>query len=200
MKSFTERKELRTVKHSLPGVALFALTTLVLPASAAEPMGTDLFAGYSFVRVDEVGRHGATTAASFRLFGPVAGFVDAGAHRGSDQGLDRSTLTVMAGPGVRFGTGSGIVFFVRAVAGLVRERASVSILDVDVSESENRLGVLAGGGIDVPVGRALALRAQGDYLWNDTSGSTSNGYRLSAGLAPRARPGAPWRTRCRSWS
>jgi hypothetical protein len=44
----------------------------------------------------------------------------------------------MAGPGVRFGKRTGTVIFVRVLAGLVRDRASIAVLDVDISES-NRL-------------------------------------------------------------
>ena len=74
----------------------------------------------------------------------------------------------------------------RALAGLVKDRASITVLDVDISESSSRFGVLAGGGIDFPITKKLALRAQGDYLWNDVGeDSKSSGFRASAGIVYR---------------
>lgn len=167
-------------------VVLAALLALAAPLAAAEGQGTDLFAGYSFAKIDEVNRNGANAALGFDLFGPVDGFVDASVHWGSAEGTSRGDVTLMAGPGVRFGKRGGTVFFVRALAGLVKDRASITVLDVDISESSSRLGVLAGGGIDVRVAKKLALRAQGDYLWNDApEGSTASGFRVSAGLVYR---------------
>ncbi len=165
---------------------LAAPLALAAPVAASEGQGTDLFAGYSFAKVDDVSRNGANLAVGFDLFGPVDGFVDASAHWGSSEGTSLDDLTVMAGPGVRFGKRGKTVVFVRALAGLVRDRASITVLDVDISESSSRFGVLAGGGVDVPVAKRLALRAQGDWLWNDVpEGSRSSGLRASAGIVWR---------------
>ena len=175
---------------------LVAPLALAAPASAAEGQGPDLFAGYSFAQVDDVNRHGANLAVGFDLLGPVDGFVDASAHWGSTGAESLSDLTLMAGPGARFGKRGGMVFFVRALAGLVRDRASIAVLDGDSSESSSRFGVLVGGGLDFPIAKKLALRAQGDYLWNDlapgiASGSDSgevsrsSGFRVSAGIVYR---------------
>ena len=171
-------------------IAVLAAAMLVLalaaPAAAAERQGADLFAGYSFAKIDDVSRNGANVAVGFDLFGPIDGFVDASGHWGSSEGTSRSDLTLMAGPGLRFGQRGRTVVFVRALAGLVRERASIGILDVDISESSNRIGVLAGGGVDFPVTKKMALRAQGDYFWNDApEGSKTNGFRASAGIVFR---------------
>jgi hypothetical protein len=165
---------------------LAASLALAVPVAASEGQGTDLFAGYSFAKIDDVNRNGADAAVGFDLFGPVDGFVDASAHWGSSEGIDLSDLTLMAGPGVRFGKRGSTVVFVRALAGLVQDRASITVLDVDISESSSRFGVLAGGGVDFPVAKKLALRAQGDWLWNDApEGSKSSGFRASAGIVFR---------------
>ena len=169
----------------LPAV-LAASLALAAPVAAAERQGADLFAGYSFARIDDVDRHGGNLALGFDLFGPIDGFVDASAHWGSSEGVSLSDVTLMAGPGVRFGHRGRTVFFARALAGLVRDRASITVLDVDISESSSRFGVLAGGGVDFPIAKRLALRAQGDYLWNDVEeGSKSSGFRASAGIVYR---------------
>jgi opacity protein-like surface antigen len=91
----------------------------------------------------------------------------------------------MAGPGVRFGKRGGTVFFVRALAGLVQDKGSIGILDVDISETDSRLGVLAGGGVDFKLSSSLVGRLQGDYLWNDVEGGKSSGFRASAGIVYR---------------
>ena len=124
----------------------------------------------------------------FRAFGPVAGFVDASSHWGSEEGVSLNDVTLMAGPGLRFGKRDGTLFFVRALAGLVQDKGTVSVLDVDISETDSRFGVLAGGGVDFRVTKTLAARVQADYLWNDVSdsvASSSSGFRVSAGVVYR---------------
>jgi opacity protein-like surface antigen len=165
---------------SLLGLVLAART-----AAAGEGHGTDLFAGYSFAKIDEVNRHGADLALGFDLLGPLSGFVDTSFHWGSQEGTSLNDLTLMAGPGVRFGKRGGTVFFVRALAGLVQDKATISVLDVDISESSKRFGALGGGGVDFRVAKALAVRLQGDYLWNDVAEGKSSGYRASAGIVYR---------------
>lgn len=181
-------------RRSRRAVLVAAACALAVAASAPASAGTlppEVFAGYSLGRMDEVSRHGANLALGIHLFGPVTGFVDASAHWGGDASLDSSDLTAMAGPGVRFGKAGRTVVFARALAGLVRDRWSVSVLDVAISESTIRLGVLAGGGVDFPVAKRLAIRAQADYLWRDVppqdeiAGLTSSGFRASLGIVYR---------------
>jgi hypothetical protein len=168
--------------------ALVALVSL-MPAArgfASEGgHGTDLFAGYSYANITETSRHGADVAVGFDLFGPLSGFVDLSTHWGSEDGGTFNDLTLMAGPGLRFGKRGGTVFFVRALAGLVRDKFTIGILDVDLSESQSRLGAMGGGGVDFRVATALAVRVQGDYLWNDVEQGKSSGYRAAAGVVYR---------------
>jgi opacity protein-like surface antigen len=186
----------RLFRAPLAAPVLFALAA---PLAAAERQGPDLFAGYSFARLGDASRHGANLAAGFDLFGPVDGFLDASAHWGSAEGTDLDDLTLTAGPGVRFGTRGGTILFVRALAGILRDRASISIFDVTVSESRTGFGFMAGGGVDVPVTKTLALRAQGDYvLWDaggdevtcaaigcPEAGGWESSFRASAGIVFR---------------
>ena len=179
-------------------LGLAVVLAAAAPGTAGEPLGTNLFGGYSYLKLDESSRHGANLAVDFRAFGPVAAFVDLSTHWGSEEGTSRSDLTLMAGPGVRFGSRWGTTFFVRALAGLVRDKATIGILDVDISESDSRFGVLAGGGVDFRVTKKLAARVQADYFWNeglegvpscvsdaDCSSSGSSGFRASAGIVYR---------------
>lgn len=170
----------------LPLPLLAALLALAAPAAAGDRPGTDIFGGYSFAQIDDVKRNGGNLALGFDLFGPLSGFVDTSAHWGSQDALGLSDLTLMAGPGVRFGKRGGTVLFVRALAGLVQDRASIGVLDVDISETSSRLGVLGGGGVDVRLTKKLAVRVQGDYLWSDPGeGGKSSGFRASAGVVYR---------------
>lgn len=164
---------------------LLAALVAAVPAAAGEGHGSDLFFGYSYADIDEVSRHGGNLALGFDLFGPLSGFVDASFHWGSSEGTNLSDLTLMAGPGVRFGKRGGTVFFLRALAGLVSDKASIAVLDVDISETSRRFGVLAGGGVDFRVSSSLAARVQGDYLWNDVEIGSSSGFRVSAGVVYR---------------
>lgn len=188
---------MRLLRAALAAPLLLALAA---PLAAAERQGTDLFAGYSFARLGDAGRHGANLAAGFDLFGPVDGFVDASAHWGSSEGVDTDDLTLMAGPGVRFGKRGGTIVFARALAGIVRDRASIAVLDVDISESRTGFGLVAGGGLDFRITRTLALRAQGDYvLWDaggdevtcaaigcpEAGGGWESSFRASAGIVFR---------------
>jgi opacity protein-like surface antigen len=168
--------------------AFAALVLSLLPAASArcgEPIGTAAFGGYSFARLADVDRHGGSLAFDFGIAGPLAAFVDTSLHHGSDGAMAQDDLTLMAGPGVRFGRRGGLVFFVRGVAGLVRDRASVDVLDVTISESASRFGFLAGGGVDVHVAGRWALRAQGDYLWQDDPQGNASGFRVAAGVVCR---------------
>jgi hypothetical protein len=175
----------RPLRRATLLIACFA-SLLAPPAAAGEKLPVDLFAGYSYLDLAEEGRHGVDAALGFALAGPVSGFLDASAHWASVEGVDLSDWTLMAGPGMRFGKAGGTVFFVRALAGLVSDRASITILDVDIGESSSRFGVLAGGGMDLRVSRSLALRIQGDYLWNDApEGASTSGFRAAAGVVYR---------------
>jgi opacity protein-like surface antigen len=186
--------------HRIALCALVASLALGAPLAAAEGQGTELFAGYSFARLGDVSRHGANLSAGFDLFGPVDGVLDASLHRGSSEGADVDDLTLMAGPGVRFGKKGGTIVYVRALAGLVRDRASIDVFDVSISGSRTGFGLLAGGGVDLPLTRSLAVRAQGDYLrWDsggdeatcaaigcpEAGGGWESGFRASAGIVFR---------------
>ena len=167
-------------------LTFLALLPLAAPCGAGESQGTDIHAGYSFARIDDGDRHGANAALGFDLFGPIDGFLDVGSHWGTQDGTDLSDLTLMAGPGLRFGKRGGTLVFVRALAGLVRDSASISVLDVDISETSSRFGVLAGGGVDLRIAHRLAIRLQGDYFWNDVpEGGKASGFRAGAGLVYR---------------
>jgi len=182
------RKDLIVTRQPGPALLLSALLSLALAAgtaTAGEGHGTDFFAGYSFAQIQDNNRNGANLALGFDFVGPLSGFVDTSFHWGSQEGVSLSDLTLMAGPGLRFGKRGGTVFFVRALAGLVQDKGTISAFDVDISETSKRFGVLAGGGVDFRVATKLAVRLQGDYLWNDVEEGKASGFRASAGVVYR---------------
>jgi hypothetical protein len=188
-------------RASVGHVLALALALGAAPAAADEGHGVDLFGGYSFARIGETDRHGGNLALGFDV-GPLAAFVDTSFHWGSQAEIGLHDLTLMAGPGARFGKRGGTVIFVRILAGLVRDQASIGVLDVEISEGTTDLGFLGGGGVDFRIGSRLAARVQADYLLHDTGvdgiascppgvmecsvGSNwSSGYRVSVGITYR---------------
>ena len=133
------------------------------PAAAGERHGTDLFAGYSFAKIDDVepprrqpGRSASTSSARSPASSTRA---PTGA---ASEGVSLNDLTLMAGPGVRFGKRGGTVFFVRALAGLVQDKASISVLDVDISESRRAASACWPAAASTSAStKTLAVRAAG---------------------------------------
>jgi opacity protein-like surface antigen len=91
----------------------------------------------------------------------------------------------MAGPRFWYVRGARYSAFAQALGGLLRETASVQVLDVTISESENRLGLLSGAGLDVKVGDRWALRLSADYVWSTKDGESRGGFRAGLGAAYR---------------
>ncbi len=155
-------------------------------ALAAERLPADVFAGYSFAQIDDVDRHGVNLAVSFPLAGTLGGFVDVSAHWGTvGRWKHQRDLTAMAGPGVRLGRRGGPAFFLRGLVGVVTDRTSYPEFTGSVPYSHSSLGLVAGGGVDVPIGWRLALRAQGDCLLSETPDRGGVPVVASPGPVPR---------------
>lgn len=164
-----------------------ALLALAFPVAAS---AGDLAGGYSFERsksADDasVNRHGWSASIATGLKGPISWVIDAGGHYGSSEGIDTSQVTLMGGPRFSFLRGDKYSAFVQALAGLLREKASVRVLDVTISESENRLGMLFGAGLDVKVAARWAVRLTGDYERSSKDGDSRSGFRIGVGAAYR---------------
>lgn len=166
-------------------LAIVGLLSLALPGAAA---AGDLFGGYSFERTggdDAVSRHGWNASVAVPVTGAISLVGDAGGHYGSSQGLDSRQLTLMGGPRFYYVRGSRYSLFAQFLAGLLRETASVKVLDVTISESENRFGILSGAGLDVRAGDRWSVRLSGDYEWSTKDGVSRGGFRAGVGGAYR---------------
>jgi hypothetical protein len=186
------KDEAMTMSRS-PSWRAVALLALAAPATtpsslAAECLPADVFAGYSFMQLEDVDRHGVNLALSFSLAGSFGGFVDSSAHWSNQAWrgrIHRTDLTLMAGPGVRLGKRGGLAFFLRGLVGLVTDRASYPEWTGAVAHSDSRLGAMAGGGVELAIGSRLALRAQGDCLWREAPGRSQPTVAGSPGPVPR---------------
>lgn len=166
------------------GLAAALLVTAGSTAAWAQDASKgDAFAGYSMLASDGETRHGGHAALGWGVSGRIGVLLDASRHQGQDaEGTDVSVLSLMAGPRVTFG-GGRVRPFVHVIGGVVRSKASVSVFDVEISESATDLGGAAGGGLDLGFGDRWALRLAGDYRVVKVDDDTARDPRLSAGVA-----------------
>ncbi len=162
-----------------------------VPAFAEEPARTDVFFGPSYLNTDEESLYGGAVAVTRYLRGSFGIVLDLSLHFGSAEGVDLRELNLGAGPRFAFNRTGSASFFVQALFGLRRDTASLTILDVTISDNENRFGMAFGGGVDVRLSPRWALRLQGDYLYARSEGETVDGFRVSAGAVYRFGAGAP---------
>ena len=129
--------------------------------------------------------HGWHTALAWGVWGRIGLLLDVSGHLGSDaEGTDVSLLSVMAGPRFTFGDGR-FRPFVHVIGGIVRSKASISVFDIEISESTTDFGGAAGGGVDVGLGDRWALRVAGDYRVVKIDDETVSDPRFSAGVVYR---------------
>jgi opacity protein-like surface antigen len=72
---------------------------------------------------------------------------------------------------------------VHALAGGVRNRASVQVLGVTISESDTNFAWAAGGGVSFRISDRWDARVQGDYFNVKIEGTNDGNPRLAAGVA-----------------
>ena len=95
-----------------------------------------------------------------------------------DVELDLSVHNFMGGP--RFGAPLGRVTpFGQILFGSARAAASA----LGENESESAFAWQPGGGVDIAMGRGVALRVQGDYRSITSDGETTGQVRFAAGVA-----------------
>jgi opacity protein-like surface antigen len=171
------------------GLAAALLAALApAPASAQGAWKGDAFAGYSVLASEGEALHGWHAALGWGLSGRFGLLLDVSGHRstGAD-GAEGSVLSLMAGPRVTFG-GGRLRPFVHVIGGVVRAKASISVFDIEISESSTDLGGAAGGGLDIGFGERWALRLAGDYRVVKLENATTRDPRFSAGVAYRFGP------------
>ncbi|MBN2241058.1 MAG: outer membrane beta-barrel protein [Acidobacteria bacterium] len=175
-------------KLLLSAVLLLTLSAL---AAAQDTPAVEIFGGYSFVRLTDTG---PSNDASTNLNGwdasivfnanQWAGFVaDIGGYYTTDFDADLKTHSIMFGP--KFAMRKGAVTpFAQVLFGVAMARANDSESGVEYL-NENDFAMALGGGIDINVAPAIAIRpAQVEYLGirSEETGDFKNSFRYSAGI------------------
>jgi opacity protein-like surface antigen len=161
-------------------------------AGAAEVPKAELFAGYGYwwgggddPEFEETASlHGFQVSFAWSLGAHLGLVADASGHFGDLDGVELSRWSLLAGPRLSFRTGA-LGFFVHALAGAVRTRESLTVVDVTFSESATDFGGAAGGGVDLRLAERWALRAQGELTLLSLEDATVTNPRAAAGLVFR---------------
>jgi len=164
---------------------LILLPLLALPVSALaqQTPRVEIFSGYSNlasnINVTSIDLNGVNLSVQENLNSWFGGVLDFSTHFGKENGLKTNTQTVSYGPVFSYRKNKTFVPFAHAMVGA--ERGGTNYLNI--SRPEERLAILAGGGVDVNVTPRLALRLiQADYLMSRFSNTRQDNIRLSAGV------------------
>jgi opacity protein-like surface antigen len=182
--------------------ALMALVLLFLPAmgsaggAARRPPSSahsnpDAFLGYSYTKAGEASLHGWQLSGSYPLGSSLLGgslrlVGDVSGHYGSFAGADLSQLTFLAGARCAWAK-RRLSPFAEVLAGGVRTKTSVALVDVSLSDSDTDWGGAVGGGVDYRLSGPWAVRAAIDLLVLRAEGAWDSDPRLSLGVVYRFR-------------
>jgi hypothetical protein len=123
--------------------------------------------------------NGVTVSAQENLNSWFGGVLDFSTHFGTDNHLKTNAQTISYGPVFSYRKAKIIVPFAHAMVGV--ERGGTNYLNI--SQPEERLAVLAGGGLDVKLLPRIALRLiQVDYVYSGFSNNRQDNLRFSAGV------------------
>jgi opacity protein-like surface antigen len=160
--------------------ATLACCALALPSRAADAPKLDAFAGYSMLKFDGESRHGWEASLAWNAFGKLGFVADLSGHYKAEF----DDLTFMGGP--RYALhGDKLTPFVHVLAGGLRDRASISVLGVTISESNTHFAWAAGGGLSFRISSRWDIRAQADYLSVKIEDQSEGDLRFAAGVAYR---------------
>jgi hypothetical protein len=167
--------------------AVLTWVTLLAPGAAVaqEAPRFEAFAGYSLLRASETTRHGWEGSLRFALAKGFGLQADVSQHYGSNEG-DPDRTTLAGGPAFTLRPAKAFSVYAHALGGVVREKTSIGVFGVDISESQTSFAFLAGGGLDLRIKSFLALRpVQIDWAYTQIDGESQSGLRASFGLVFR---------------
>ena len=153
-------------------------------AAAPDVPRAEGFGGYSYARSEDQSLHGWNATFGYNFTRQLELEAEVSSHYGGLEGTDFSRLSFMAGPRFNFRAGS-VTPFVRALAGVVRNSAGITVQNVNISARDTGFGGAAGGGMDLSLGRRWGLRLQGDYFMVRTDGETVGDPRAALGISYR---------------
>lgn len=166
---------------------LVLLPFLIIPISAwaQETPKVEIFGGYSGMWANANSSatnfylNGVNISAQENLNSWFGGVLDFSTHFGTANGFKTNTQLVSYGPVFSYRKAKTVVPFAHAMVGV--ERGGTNYLNI--SQPEERLAVLAGGGLDLKVRPNIALRiAQVDYVYSGFSNTRQDNLRFSAGV------------------
>lgn len=174
-------------KITLSVCILFSLPSI---ASAQDAPKAELYGGYSAVFTQDFTLNGWQASVAGNLkdwLGMVAEF--GGAYDSDTVFLGRRKATLYSylfGPRFSRRGGGRMTPFVHALFGGVHAKAEIQGSEVNGSESENGFGMAMGGGLDVNLTEAVALRViQANYFLTRVQGDSASNARISAGVVIR---------------
>lgn len=160
-------------------LALLALG-LVLFAIPSHAQSADASIGYSYFRLNSPGVNLNGVSGSVAVYKHWFGLAgDVGVYHGSPSGVSINTYSFLFGPRLMLKNPSKVNPFVQGMIGGVHG----SFAAFGTSASGTDLGFSVGGGVDLPIAPALAIRPQVDYVGIRDSGQTFNCTRISVALA-----------------
>jgi opacity protein-like surface antigen len=181
---------MRKISHRHIAPLLLA-TAMVLavgaPALAQDRPSTDLAVSYSFLHDNDIKESfpvGWVVAATshvndwFGFVGEVGGNYKTLTVSGTSVDLHLSVHSFLAGPKFSGSAHSTVTPFFQVLLGSARARLAA----LGESESGSAFAVQPGGGVDISLSKAVAVRLQGDYRLLRDSGENFSEFRVAAGV------------------
>jgi hypothetical protein len=168
--------------------ALIFLALLIPPVSALaqQTPQVEVFGGYSNLtsnlNATNFNLSGFNVSVTENLNSWFGGVLDFSSHNGTEAGFKTNMQTLMYGPVFAYRKHPSFVPFVHGMAGVVRGGPEY----LNISMPEYRVGLVAGGGVDLKVSQRVSLRLiQADYLMTRFSSARQDNIRLSVGIVLR---------------
>jgi hypothetical protein len=175
---------MKTLRTALPWAVLLSLVAPGVAVAQQTPR-VEVFGGYSLLHADDATRNGWEGSLRFALSGRFGLEAGVSEHYGKLEG-DSDRTSVAAGPVFSFRPSKVLSVYAHALCGAAREKASIDVFGVDISESHTSFTLLAGAGLDLRLKEFLALRlVQADWAYTRVDGEGQSGLRVSAGLVLR---------------
>jgi hypothetical protein len=180
---------------------LFAALAIALPviAQAQEAPRTEIFGGYSYMRLEDAGIDGQDRDLNgYNVSGAVTVFkkylslkVDVSGHFGdllvnTIPRIDQGQTLFLAGPQFTLRKNGMFQPFAHVLFGAVRQKLEADAINLDLTDTGFALA--AGGGVDVrtPLGKKAAVRLfQADYVRTRLNDTTFGNLRVSTGVVVR---------------
>jgi len=169
-------------------VLWLALLIMLVPleASAQEtnavPRG-EFFGGYSYFHASPgTSMNGGELSIAENVNHWFGGALDFSFHHGSFGGSGVNVTSIAYGPVFSYRKDPKVTPFFHVLLGAIRGSSGY----LGISEADTEFSIAAGGGLDVKVGKHLAVRVvQADYVSSHFLSKTQDNFRISAGLVLR---------------